>query len=218
MDISYLGHSCFKLRGGSATVVTDPFGKNVGLPVPKVSADLVTVSHDHEDHNFISAVSGTSRRAEPFVVRSPGEYDIGGVGVVGIGTFHDDAGGKERGKNTAFVIHVDGVSVAHLGDLGHTLSEAQIEQLGSVDVLLCPVGGFYTIDAKTAAAVVEAISPSIVIPMHFNRKELNQTVFEKLTGVEAFLEAIGAGEAKRLEKLTVTPASLPEETEVVVLI
>src|SRR3989344_2417944 len=143
MDITYLGHSSFKLRGKGSIVVTDPFGPVVGLPFPKhTTADIVTVSHDHEDHNAADLVEGN-----PFVVRGPGEYEIKGVGVVGLGVFHDDAGGTKRGKNTIYRIELDGISIVHLGDLGHELSSAQVDSLDGVDILLVPVGGVYTIDA-----------------------------------------------------------------------
>lgn len=217
MEITYLGHSCFKLRSSQATVVTDPFSGVVGLPLPRVSADVVTVSHEHDDHNNVAVVTGTARRSEPFVIRAPGEYEVMGISVFGLPTFHDKKQGAERGKNTMFVIHIDGMSVAHLGDLGHPLSEKQLEELDGVDVLLSPVGGVYTIDPAEAVGVINDISPAIVVPMHFRTSQHKQDVFGKLATVDDFLKEIGVSEATPKEKLSVTSATLPEETEVVVL-
>ena len=218
MDISYLGHSCFKLRGADAVVVTDPYPKSVGFSMPKVSADIITVSHtQHDDHNEVKNVSTTSRRDEPFVIDAPGEYEISGVSVFGISTFHDASKGDKRGKNTVYVIHIDDIKVAHLGDLGHTLSDKQLEELDGVDVLLCPVGGVYSLDSKTASQVINSIQPSYVIPMHYKTKEHGQKVFGKLATLADFLTEIGAKDKQAQEKLTVSSTSLPEETEVVVL-
>lgn len=218
MDITYQGHSCFKLRGKEATIVTDPFNKKeVGFDLPSLSADIVTTSHDHLDHNNVGAVKGTSRRSEPFVIQYPGEYEIMGASVFGVGSFHDNSKGEKKGKNTMFVAHIDGISVAHLGDLGEEkLSDKQLSELGGVDVLLCPVGGFYTIGPKEASVIINAIQPSFVIPMHYKTKKHSDT-FDKVSTLEDFLKEFGATEAKRQEKLSVSALSLPEETEVLVL-
>lgn len=213
MDITSLGHSSFKLRGKQATVVTDPFGSMVGLPFPKhTAADIVTVSHEHEDHNAAQLIEGN-----PFVVRGPGEYEVKGVGIVGTATFHDDAGGTKRGKNTIYRIELDGISVVHLGDLGHELSSQQVDSLDGVDILLVPVGGFYTIDAAQAAKVVGEIEPRIVIPMHYNRSGLDQKAFGSLTGVDAFLKELGKTDVTPQQKLSITKEKIPEELQVVVL-
>lgn len=213
MDIVYLGHSSFKLRGKQASVVTDPFGPMVGLPYPKhTTADIVTVSHDHEDHNAAGIVEGN-----PFVVRGPGEYEVKGVGIVGVGVYHDDTGGSERGKNTIYRIELDGISVVHLGDLGHELSSAQVDSLDGVDILLIPVGGFYTIDAASAAKVVGEIEPRIVIPMHYLTAGLDQKAFGSLAVVEAFLKEMGKADVVPQPKLTISKDKMPEEMQVVVL-
>lgn len=217
MDITYLGHASFKLRGKTASVVVDPFDPGmVGLPYPKVSAEIVVASHDHRDHNAVERVSGTAGRAEPFVISAPGEYEVSGVSVFGFRTWHDKKEGAERGKNMVSVIHIDEVVVAHLGDLGHTLSDKLIEDMNEVDVLLVPVGGAYTINASEAVQVVEQIEPSIVIPMHYKASGMKKG-FDELANVEAFLKEIGEEGARREAKLTVTKADLPEEREVVVL-
>lgn len=173
MEITSLGHSSFRLKGKTATVVTDPYDPAmVGLAFPKhVAADIVTVSHDHGDHNAVGNLEG-----RPFVVRGPGEYEIKGVGIVGIGVYHDTENGAQRGSNTIYRIELDGLSFVHLGDLGHSLSADQVDTLDGVDILFVPVGGYYTIDAPTAAALVNKISPSIVIPMHYGRKGLSEKI------------------------------------------
>lgn len=215
MDITYLGHSAFKLRGKIATVVTDPYSSTVGFDLPKVSADIVTISHQHDDHNAFEKISGTSRRPEPYVIQAPGEYEVSGVGVFGWQTYHDDKEGKERGKNTIYIIHLDGLRICHLGDLGHVLSESQIHQIGEIDVLLIPVGGFYTINAKQAVEVVKSLQPSLVVPMHFQTPKHNSELFAQVAPVTLFLTEMGIEEPlEAQEKLVITPADLPEETVV----
>lgn len=213
MDIYPLGHSSFRIKGKVATVVTDPFDPAmVGLKFPKVeSADLVTVSHGHPDHNHVALVGGT-----PFVISGPGEYEVAGVTVVGYGSFHDDKKGEERGKNTIYKMTVDGIRIAHLGDLGHKLSEELVDKLGDVDILLLPVGGFYTVDAATAVEVVSQIEPLVVIPMHYKREGMGKG-FEEVEGVDKFLKLMGAEGVEKLNKYTVSRDRLPENTTVVVL-
>lgn len=218
MDITYLGHSAFKLRGKIATIITDPYAASVGFDMPKASADIVTVSHQHEDHNAVNKVSGTARRPEPYLIQAPGEYEVSGVGVFGWQTFHDDTEGKQRGKNTVYIIHLDGLRICHLGDLGHVLSESQIHQIGEVDVLLVPVGGFYTINAKQAVEVIKELQPSVIVPMHYQTSRHNQEMFAQVAPVSQFLTEMGLEEPiEPQEKLVLTPAELPEETVVSVL-
>ncbi len=217
MDITYLGHSCFKLKSTGATVVTDPYENSLGFNLPSVSADVVTVSHDHGDHNNIKAVSRTARRDRPFVIDEIGEYEILGVSVFGVASYHDDEEGAKRGKNRIFSILIDGVSVVHLGDLGHQLSDKQVEQINGVDVLLVPVGGVYTIDPAGAAKVVADLEPAMVVPMHYKTDKHNPEAFGGLAGVEEFLKEMGVGNVERTDKLSVSRVSLPEETKVVVL-
>ncbi|MBI3577228.1 MBL fold metallo-hydrolase [Candidatus Gottesmanbacteria bacterium] len=214
MDITYLGHSSFKLRSKTVTVVTDPYDSHmVGLTFPKhTTADIVTVSHEHGDHNVISAIEGV-----PKVVAGPGEYEIAGVGIVGLGVYHDAEKGAVRGRNTIYRIELDGLSIVHVGDLGHALSAEEVESLDGVDILLVPVGGFYTIDAEGAAALVHEIEPRIVIPMHYNRPELDQKGFGSLTPVSTFLKEMGKEDVVPQSKLAITKDKLPEELQVVVL-
>jgi len=217
MEITYLGHSSFKLKGSGGTVVTDPFDSYVGFNMPSSSADIVTVSHDHKDHNNTKPVGGTARRKKPFVVNHPGEYEVGGISVFGVKTAHDDNGGVERGDNTVYSILIDGVKVCHLGDLGHELTQNQLSEIGSVDVLLCPVGGVFTIDPKMAVKTIQALEPSYIIPMHYKTPEHDTNVFGELNTLEEFLKEYGA-EVTPEAKLSTTKERLPEETELVVLV
>ena len=214
MEIEYFGLSTFRLRGKGVTVVTDPYGRDTGLKLPKLAAEIVTVSHDHFDHNCVEAVSGTAKRSRSLVVAAPGEYEAEGVSIYGYASWHDNNQGAERGKNTVFVIYIDGVRVAHLGDLGHILTDKQVEAVGKVDVLLVPVGGEYTIGIKEAVRVVEAIGPGIVVPMHYKVAGL-AAGFDKLVEVEEWVKAVG--EVKRMDRLVVDKEGLPESTEYVVL-
>ena len=204
MDITYLGHSSFKLRGKTSVVVTDPYDPTVvGLKFPKhTTADIVTGSHDHQDHNAVGELEG-----ESFVVNGPGEYEIKGVGIVGLSV----------DKNTVYRIEIDGVSVVHLGDVGHVLTADQVDSLDGVDVLIVPVGGVYTVDAAGAAQIVHEVEPSIVIPMHYGRPELNQKTLGGLAPVAAFLKEMGKEGVQSQPKLVITKEKIPEEMQVVVL-
>ena len=163
MKITWHGQSCFKIAIKDVTLVTDPFGKDIGLKPPHFEADIVTVSHDHHDHNNVSALRGT-----PFVVDGPGEYELKGVAISGISSFHDNKEGQERGKNTIFIIEAEEMRICHLGDLGEKkLTDNQLEEIGDIDILMIPVGGVYTIDSEEAAGIISQIEPRIVIPMHY---------------------------------------------------
>ncbi len=178
IKIEWLGHACFLILSAAGTrIVTDPFNEEVGYPLPHVEADIVTVSHQHFDHNAVSVVRG-----RPRVVEGPGEYRMEEVSVRGVATFHDKEQGQKRGTNTVFVITVDGLTVCHLGDLGHLLSPEQSSLIGPVDVLLIPVGGTYTIDAREAIETVSALRPRVVIPMHYKTEYMNFPI----TGVDEF--------------------------------
>lgn len=214
MDITSLGHSSFKIRGKNATVITDPYDVAlVGMKFPKdAEATIVTVSHDHPDHNAVLAVAGS-----PQIIKGPGEYDVAGVGILGIASYHDNEKGKSRGKNTIYRIQIDGISIVHLGDLGYVLSSAEVESLDGVDILIIPVGGTYTIDATSACAVIQDVDPHIVIPMHYGNPLLNQKEFGSLLPVSAFLKEIGKEDVAPQSKLSITKDKLPEQLQVVVL-
>ncbi len=217
MEITYLGHSSFKLKSKQGVVVTDPYASDVGFSMPSVSADIVTVSHDHFDHNALKNVSGTVRREKPFVVQTAGEFEVGGISVFGFETYHDSVSGAEKGKNVIYVIQIDGVRVLHLGDLGHQLAEPLIEELGSIDVLLCPVSGVYGIlDAKGAVSVIQALEPSYVIPMHYATEKHDSKAFIGMQTLQDFMKEYGVTK-EPVESLTVNPGAFPESTELVVL-
>jgi len=212
MTISWYGHSCFKItnQGGHLTMLTDPFNKSIGLTPPRVTADIITVSHDHTDHNNIKSIGGN-----PFIIDGPGEYELKGVKVLGLASFHDQKKGAERGLNTIYLIEVDRIKICHLGDLGEErLSDEQIEALGQVDILLIPVGGTFTIGAKQAIEVINQIDPKLVIPMHYQLPNL--TI--KLEGVEKFLKEIGSGKQQPVDKLTLKKKDLDEgQAKVIVM-
>ncbi|MBN1188328.1 MAG: MBL fold metallo-hydrolase [Dehalococcoidales bacterium] len=208
MEITWLGYSCFLLKGKNISVITDPFPPDLGYTSKIPDARIVSVSHDHTEHSFVEAVSGEKK-----VVSRPGEYEIGGVLIIGIPTYHDTENGTALGKNTIFVIEIDDVTICHLGDLGHSLNSNQIEEMGNVDILLVPVGGGSTINATQAAAVVRSLDPKIVIPMHYKTLTLNK----ELEPVDKFLKEMGLSEVVPQAKLSITKSGLPTTTQVLVL-
>jgi L-ascorbate metabolism protein UlaG (beta-lactamase superfamily) len=208
VDLTWLGHGCFRLRGRAAAVVTDPYPSSLGPRLPKLEADLVTVSHAHPNHSYRQAVV-----KEPYVVDGPGEYEVAGVTVTGLPTFHDAKQGEVHGRNTVYVIELDDVRVCHLGDLGHALAADMLEAIGNIDVLLVPVGGGNTLEAAAAAEVVRQVDPRVVIPMHYALPALKT----ELAPVERFLKEMGVPEAAPQPRLTVQPSSTESETRVVVL-
>ncbi len=167
MKIQYLGHSSFKLTESTGTsVVCDPYSPEVGFAMKKVSADAVTVSHHHFDHDNVAAVGGNPR-----IIDKEASYDLPGVEINAVKSFHDGSRGKKRGENVIFKFRMDGLDICHLGDLGEACSAELIELILPVDVLLIPVGGNYTIDAETAKEYVDRLMPEIVIPMHYRTKD-----------------------------------------------
>lgn len=193
------------------TVVTDPFNSDmVGLSYARQTADVVTVSHEHGDHNNVEKVEAGK------ILRGPGEYEIKNVNFKGVATWHDKSQGSERGKNTVFVMEMDNIKIAHLGDLGHKLTEDQLSQMGDVDILLLPVGGFYTIDAPLACEIVSQIEPKVIIPMHYQVAGLKPDVFAKLAPVGEFVKAVGMT-PKNLPSYQIKYETLPQETELVIL-
>jgi L-ascorbate metabolism protein UlaG (beta-lactamase superfamily) len=209
MKIKWLGHASFVITSDTGTkIITDPYevGGGVNYGPIKESADIVTVSHDHADHNNVAAVQGSPR-----VVR--GTVEVKGIKFNGIPTYHDDAGGGKRGKNTILCFEVDDVRVCHLGDLGHQLSDSQLAELGKVDVLLIPVGGFYTIDAKVATQLGDRLKPKVIVPMHYKTDKCDYPI----AGVEEFLR--GKKEVRRLDASQVEfkAGELPATTQIVVL-
>jgi L-ascorbate metabolism protein UlaG (beta-lactamase superfamily) len=203
-----LGHSCFRIKGSQAIVITDPFPPDLGYSLGKQTADIVTVSHQHPSHMYTEAISG-----EPRIVSGPGEYEISGVLIIGIATFHDSVRGQTRGKNTAYLMEIDGISICHLGDLGHVLSSEQVEEIGDIDVLLLPVGGVSTINAAMAAEVIRQLEPKVVIPMHYKTPLLKR----ELDPVDDFLREMGVGQVEPRARLSVSRTNLPPGTQVFIL-
>jgi len=212
MTIRWYGHSCFKIssQGDHLTIVTDPFDKSIGLTPPRLSADIVTVSHHHYDHDNVKSLSG-----DPFIIDGPGEYEVKGVKVLGCSSFHDQKQGRERGENTIYLIEMDEIRVCHLGDFGQSqLSNRQLEALGQVDILMIPVGGHYTISAKESAQITKQLGPRLIIPMHYHLPSLKI----KLDKVDSFLREMGLNGKKPIEKLVVKKKDLEsKKMEVVVM-
>jgi len=209
------GHSCFELRGKSITVVTDPFKIGFGIPDPKAAADVVLVSHGHRDHNNVKPVLGKDGEVlDSFV----GVKDVKGVTVKGVGSSHDSAGGSKRGKNSIYTFGLDEIQFCHLGDLGHDLSSSTVEEIGKVDVLFVPVGGFFTIGPEMATSVCEKLSPKIILPMHYRMPGLRaRLMFSFLKPVDAFLKEKSNVERIGEPSLEVDTETLPKETRIIVL-
>ena len=215
MLINWHGQSCFKIQGDKATVITDPFNNEHGLKVPRLSGDIVTSSHDHGDHSNVKAVKGMGE-TEPFIVDGPGEYEVKNVFIYGISSFHDDKHGTERGSNVIYRFEIDGISLAHLGDLGHILESQQLERLEGVDILMIPVGGVYTIDGKQAVKIISQVEPRIVIPMHYHIPGLK--VSKKIDTLDSFCKEIGVCPPNKESKFKITKKDLPQEDLQVVLL
>lgn len=185
MKIRWYGHACFRLDFANGPyVVTDPFDDHVGYPLCDASADIVTTSHGHGDHNYVESIQG-----RPTVLNRPGMFTFDDLVVRTVKTYHDDVNGAKRGENLVFVFESDGLRIAHMGDLGHEPDLAQYARLTDIDVLMIPIGGFYTIDTETAVKVIGQIKPRLTIPMHFNTAVMNFPItdekhFVGLTGAE----------------------------------
>lgn len=208
MDITWLGHSCFRIKGKEVTVVIDPCSPDTGFSFNKLKADIVTISHSHPGHSYREGLEGGFQE-----INSPGEYELKGVYITGIATFHDENSGSERGKNTIYLIEIEGVTFCHLGDIGHLLSTQVEEELGEVGVLFVPVGGISTIDGTKAATIVRNLSPKFVIPMHYKTPEATR----ELDSVEKFLKNFSTKDIDPQPRLTVNKTNLPLTTQVVLL-
>ncbi len=210
MEITWYGHSCFRLAERNyATVVTDPYdSKTVGYDVLKLKAEIVTVSHDAPGHNNSDAVKGTTH-----VITGPGEFEIGGVFITAVQTENGGKKSKDRVRNTVYVFDYEGLTVAHLGDLQQIPTQSEIELLGTVNVALVPVGGGGSLNAAKAAEVVSMLEPNLVIPMHYATKDSKI----KLDDLNKFIKEMGLSKQEAQPMLKVTRSSLPQETHVVVL-
>lgn len=208
MQIIWQGQSFFQIliRKGKESVIRiaiDPFDEQIGLKPPTCEADIVLVTHSHYDHNNIKAIKGN-----PFLISGPGEYEIKGVFIQGISSFHDNVQGKERGENTIYTLESEEIKICHLGDLGQKeLTDEQLEKIGEVDILMIPVGGVYTISAKEAAKIISQIEPKIVMPMHYHIPKLKI----KLEGLDKFLKMMGVKTPEISKKLSISQKNLPSE-------
>jgi L-ascorbate metabolism protein UlaG (beta-lactamase superfamily) len=215
MEITWYGHSCFRLTERNyATVVTDPFdSKTVGYDSLKLKSDIVTVSHDAPGHSNTDAVKGVSH-----VIDGPGEFEIGGVFITGVQSDSGSSGKKKKSgdtapRNTIYVFDYDGITVAHLGDLNVTPSQSEIESLGTVNVVLVPVGGGGGLNAAKAAEVISLIEPNLVIPMHYSTPATKIS----LDSLNKFIKEMGLSKLDSQPSLKVSRSSLPNETHVIVL-
>jgi len=208
MEITWLGHSCFLIRGKEKTIITDPYHPDLGYRLGEPEADIVTLSHFHPGHNYIEGVAN-----EPKLIKSPGEYEIGGTFITGVATFHDNRKGDLRGKNTIYIIEMDGITLCHLGDLGHPLDPHLIEEIGDIDILFLPVGEVSTMPIDTAVEIVRQLEPPIVIPMHYKTEAFTGD----LSPVDKFLDKMRIRELEPKPKLSITSSSLPSSTQTIVL-
>ncbi len=208
MDISWSGHSCFTLKGKNITLVIDPCPPEYGCVSRWGCPQAVLVSHDHKGHSFTAEIPG-----EPRIFQGPGEYEIGGAFITGIGTFHDDEDGTERGRNTVYVIEMEGLILCHLGDLGHPLTGHALKDVGKVDVLFVPVGGVPTLSVPEARSLARSVQARYILPMHYRRDDVRS----ELEPVETFLSAMGVQPAESRPKLSVSSTSLPLDPQVIVL-
>ncbi|OQX70722.1 hypothetical protein B6D52_03615 [Candidatus Parcubacteria bacterium 4484_255] len=215
MEIYWHGQACFEIRTASidakkkTRIVIDPYGKQTGLKLPSLRADLLLITHDHEDHNNEKVVKDS-----PFVIKEAGEYEVKEVFVKGVSASHGTYEKKDLGKTLIYIIETEGISLCHLGDLGQEeLSSQQLETIGDVDILMIPVGGKYTIDAEGAQKIANQIEPKIIIPMHYKIANLK---FE-LDKVDEFLKTMGQENIKEEEVLKIKANALPSETKIIVL-
>jgi len=216
MKITYFGHAFFLIEGKSGPAIAiDPFDDSLGYTVPSVTADLVLASHGHFDHANVGAIQGNPKK----IVGSAGlgVHEVPGAVVTGIATRHfDDPSGAARGDNTAYVIELDGLRVCHCGDLGHVLDEATVAQLGRVDILMVPVGGFYTLATEKVGGLVERIGPRIVIPMHYRTPTVTSEGLFKIAPKEAFLRG-QTGVKEKPSTVSVEPEDLPAQRQIWVM-
>jgi L-ascorbate metabolism protein UlaG (beta-lactamase superfamily) len=210
MKINYLAHASFMITSqGNIKIITDPYtpGNNLRYSQINESADIVSVSHGHGDHNNYSAIKG-----DPVVLKETGSNVIKGIEVRGISSFHDKNQGNQRGKNLIFCFKVDGLNIVHLGDLGYVLSPDELSKIGHVNILLIPVGGVFTIDANEASALIQLIKPNVVIPMHFKTPK---TDFPNT--IDDFLKGKNKVRKTNSSMVEFTTQTLPKEPEIVVL-
>jgi L-ascorbate metabolism protein UlaG (beta-lactamase superfamily) len=209
VEIEWYGHSCFRIREQGVVIITDPYDKGIGYSMPKVRADIVTVSHESPNHASATAVKG-----DPKLVSKPGEYEVKGVFITGIQTWLDAGKGAAKEENVVYVLEFNDLTVCHLGDLSRVLTQAQVEAMPTIDILMVPVGGGGALDADQAAEVISLLEPKIVLPMHY-RTDVIENV--ELDPISKFLREMGVSEHSPAEGLKMTKSDLPEATQVVIL-
>jgi len=211
VTIKWLGHAHFLISNNKVKIALDPFDNSVGYPMLDISADILLMSHGHFDHSNASAV-----KDNPTQFTGYGKKSAKGIGFMGVKTYHDDQQGKSgRGENTVFVWEMEGIRFAHCGDLGHLLTEQNLKEIGAVDVVMIPVGGFYTIGSKVAAQNIEKLKPKVVIPMHFKQPFMGANF--PIDKVDVFLQ--GKKNVQKVGKntLVLSKEKLPKETTIFVL-
>jgi L-ascorbate metabolism protein UlaG (beta-lactamase superfamily) len=214
MEITWHGQYCFRMtERGTLTVVTDPYDESTGQEPPKLRADVVTISRDDPAHNNITAVVG-AQRGDVRIVRGPGEYEMGGVFITGVSMKSETKKGALPQRGTVYSFNFEGLNVVHLGGLSFVPSQAQIDALETVDVLLVPVGGGDSLNSSQASEIISLIEPSVVVPMNYKAESGDKRA---LDGVSKFLKEMGLSEAKTQDALKVTKSSLPEDTQVILL-
>jgi L-ascorbate metabolism protein UlaG (beta-lactamase superfamily) len=207
-EIRFFGHNCFRIKAKEAVILTDPVDRITGYAMSKQTADIVTISHEHQGHTNLGAV-----RPEFQIVRGPGEYEMHEVFITGIRTYHDEQQGKERGYNTVYLIEVEGMKIAHLGDLGHALTAEQAEALEDCDVLMVPAGGGNIISPVRAAEVVTQLGPKLVIPMQYATPIGDR----ELGPLDPFCKALGVPVPAPEEKFVIRQSDLTDTLRVVAL-
>ena len=212
-EITYLGHACIRIRGREGVVLFDPFDRSVGLEIGKPTAHIVAVSHDSGDHNNVGAVKPLKEQETVFATDGPGEYEVKNILIRGIDTAHASADGKKQGHNTVYVVHLDDIAFCHLGDLGHSLTASQIDDIGEVDVVFAPVGdGSWVMKPDVLSEVISEIQPKLVIPMYNNNPQQRLEASD-LAPLETFVHQMGLKEYQVQEKLAVSVSTLPREDE-----
>ena len=201
MQITWYGHSCFLLTSESGySILTDPCDPETGYELSDLVCDAVTISHEHHDHNCLAIVAGT-----PEIIRTPGKHIAGGISVKGFTNYHDNEKGAKRGENIVFLYEIDGLKILHLGDLGHILPDETIKTIGDVDVLLAPIGGVFTINAKAATELADRLNAKVLIPMHYKTPALHFNI----EGLEPLL---AANANRRVHHLNANTATLSHDT------
>ncbi len=211
MKVKYLGHSAFVITSDKGLkIIIDPYTRSPSLTYGEIkeSADIVTVSHEHSDHCNVAAVKGN-----PQLVKKAGRSTVKGIEFKGIASYHDEAGGRMRGNNIIYCFEVDGVRVCHLGDLGHLLDDRQVKEIGSVDILFIPVGGYFTIDASAASQVCNQLKPRVIIPMHYKTEK----GIPGISGVDAFIEGKDNVSRRDLSEVEFKQGELPPPSQIIVL-